>query len=277
MTRLFLYIIAALILLNAAVFMWPDKVNSAPHIYAAKSDVNPHFVRLNKEIEARFYSQPIEEITDSVDSGAIVGANASAVLPSTANQEVGSENCYRVGPFMHQANYELAQAVLFNADVGYKKSKRASKASNVFRIYLGPFDTQVEVDNARIELRRNKILDHFVRKQGDDSLMISLGIYSTAETAETALRLFRNKIADVKQRSENVVLPDSYWLHFEVIEDDRMLQQLRVIDWGEPSAKMGLFGCLGQPVNRLGIKVFEKHHFLTVFFKRIVVFQINYT
>lgn len=235
MTRFLLILAALLVLLNAGLLLWPDKVNHAPHVYAAKDDMNPHFVRLNKEIEARFYSRPVEEVTDT--------SSDDEAVSSAIELESAFEGCYRIGPFMHQANYELAQAVLFNADVNYKKSKRASKASNVFRIYLGPFQTQSEVESARIELRSKKVLDHFVRKQADGSLMISLGIYSTPETASTALTLFGDKLGDVKQRSENVVLPDSYWLHFGLSEDNPTLGQLNAIDWGEPSAKMGLFSC----------------------------------
>jgi hypothetical protein len=133
--------------------------------------------------------------------------------------------------------------VLFNVDVDYKKSKRVSKASNVFRIYLGPFATQAEANDARVDLTRKNVLDHFVRNIDDGTLMISLGIYSTPESAAAALRLFNETVGDVSQRSENVVLPDSYWLYFGVDGDQRMLNQLTVMDWGEPSARMGLFNC----------------------------------
>jgi len=188
MIRFLLYFAALLILLNAAILMWPDKINYAPHVYAAKDDLNPHFVRLNKEIEERFY-------TDDLGVELIVGNSSEE---KGVDSEWGVQSCYRIGPFMHQANYELAQAVLFNADVDYKKSKRASKASNVFRIYLGPYQGQPDVDRMRIELRQKKILDHFVRKQDDGTLMISLGIYSTEETAGAALRLFREKLSEVR-------------------------------------------------------------------------------
>lgn len=249
MTRILWYFLALLLLLNVAALMWPDKTAFAPQIYTEKEDMNPHFVRLNKEIEERFYSRSTEEIAEdpSVTEGSSIddidrAYDLSAAL-SDSELADSSEACYRIGPFMHQANYELAQAVLFNAGVDYKKSKRASRASNVFRIYLGPFDTQAEASDARVDLKRQKVLDHFVRKQEDGSLIISLGIYSTPESAETALSLFRDKVDAVKQRRENVVLPDSYWLHFEVGGDQRMLNQLAVMDWGEPSAKMGLFAC----------------------------------
>lgn len=245
MTRFLLYSIAALVLLNVTAVLWPNKTASAAHVYAAREDVNPHFVRLNSEIEGRFYSQPMETISDNSSSGSLSRSKAPEVSLAGSDLFAAATACYRIGPFVHQANYELAQAVLFNADVDYKKSKRASKASNVFRIYLGPFETQSEVDGARIELNQQKILDHFVRKQDDGSMMISLGIYSTPESAAAAVRLFSDKLSDVQQRSENVVLPDSYWLHFGIGIDDRMLAQLNLMDWGEPSAQMGLFNCGG--------------------------------
>jgi hypothetical protein len=243
MIRFLLSFAALLVLLNAGVFLWPDKTNHASHVYAAKADVNPHFVRLNKEIEERFYSRPIAEVRDDIDPEEDRRSVRPIDVLLADNSAEGSQACYRIGPFMHQANYELAQAVLFNAGVDYKKSKRISSASNVFRIYLGPFNTQAEVNDARIDLKRSKVLDHFVRKQSDGTLMISLGIYSTAETANTALRLFNDKLGEVKQRSENVVLPDSYWLHFNDDGSSRMVGQLSAMDWGEPSAKMGLFAC----------------------------------
>lgn len=231
--RTLLYIFAVLVLANVAIFWWPDKANYAPHVYAAKDDLNPHFVRLNKEIEEKFYSQAaiIEEQSD-VSNGAPLVANLS---PSQA--------CYRIGPFMHQENFELAQAVLFNAEIDYRKSKRASKSSDVYRVFLGPFENQAQVSDARIDLKRRKVLDHFVRKQDDDSYIISLGIYSTLESAETAIRLFDGKLQAVQKQSEVVVLPGSYWLHFAMDKESRVRQQLSVIDWGEQSAKMGLHPC----------------------------------
>lgn len=222
-----------LMVANMAAYYWPDKANYAPHIYTAQIDVNPHFVRLNKEIEDKFYSQPATSV-EVVDDGILFAEGAE--LPADAN-------CYRVGPFLHQANYELAQAVLFNAALEFKKSKRASKESNVFRVYLGPYINQAEVADARVELKRSKVLDHFVRKEGEGDYMISLGIYTTKGSADDAVALFDGTLDKVKLKSEVVILPDSYWLHFSVDDDDRVRQQLSRIDWGEQSAKMGKFQC----------------------------------
>ena len=105
MNRALGYIIALLILANFGMLLWPDKTHQAPHVYPVKEDVNPHFVRLNKEIEERFYSKPIEEVS---------GPSLASDVGTNSSVEVATEGCYRVGPFMHQANYELAQAVLLS-------------------------------------------------------------------------------------------------------------------------------------------------------------------
>lgn len=232
MIRSLCLLCAFLLVANVAAYYWPDKSNYAPHVYNAKADINPHFVRLNKEIEDKFYSQPVTSYETVGDR----------VLFADDMELSADSDCYRVGPFMHQANYELAQAVLFNADLNFRKSKRASKESNVFRVYLGSYGSQAEVADARVELKRNKVLDHFVRKQGDDDYIISLGIYTTKESADDAVALFDGTLEKVKLKSEVVILPDSYWLHFSA-DDDRVRQQLSRIDWGESSAKMGKFQC----------------------------------
>jgi len=237
MNRILIYIIALLVLANVGFLWWPGEVSEAPHIYPSKKDVNPHFVRLNKEIEDRFYGAPSTQL---VESPALTSAELS-VLSSDA--VVSSAECYRVGPFLHQANYELAQAVLFNTGVPFEKSSRASKASNVYRVFLGFFESEEDVAVARKKLNESGVRDHFVRIQDDGSKMISLGIYSTEESVNEAVTLFERRIDDVRTRSENVVLPDSFWLHFSANQGDHLLSQLNAIDWGEPSAKMGLFDC----------------------------------
>lgn len=233
MIRLFIYVCGFLVLANVVAYYWPDHSNRALHVYSPQNDLNPHFLRLNKEIEDKFYSQPalamsIPETSAEVDSGAIF---------------TGDSNCYRIGPFMHLPNYELAEAVLLNANVKYEKSKRASKESNVYRVYLGPYLSASEVADVRTSLKRVNVLDHFVRKEGDAGYIISLGIYSTQESALEAVDLFDGKLDNVKLKDEIVILPDSYWLYFSVENNEEIRNQLAQMDWGEQSAKMGKHQC----------------------------------
>jgi len=216
--RVLMSVVAMLVLLNAAVFLWPDSTRRAVHVSTPKPDINPQFIRLNKEIEAKY-------------------------AKSVARAQNVDGICYRLGPFMYQANYELAQAVLFNASVEFTKSKRTSKESNVYRVYLGPYESRPEVSDVRVMLKRKNILDHFVRKVSEQEYVISLGIYTTLESAQDAVVLFDGKLEDVKIQSESLVLPDSFWLHFSLGSQRAIKQQLSDMDWGEQSAKLGEYDC----------------------------------
>jgi hypothetical protein len=113
----------------------------------------------------------------------------------------------------------------------------------VYRIYLGPFPTQAEAVDMRTELRSKNILDHFVRKQDSGDFIVSLGIYTTQEAADNALVMLEDSLETVKMSQEDLVLPDSYWLHFAMVDADPLLQQLSVMDWGEQSTKLGKYPC----------------------------------
>ena len=216
-----------LILANTALLFLPDAASSAPHIYAPREDLNPHFIRLNKEIEEKYL---VAEPASGDDSEFRIAANEGA-------------GCFRLGPFMHRANYELAQAVLFNADIEYQKSTREAKQSNVFRVYLGPFESQALALDKRTELKRLNILDHFIRKDSEGAFIVSLGIYTTQSSADNAVALFDGKLDKVKLKQEDLVLPNSYWLHFAIAQGDQVRGQLSLMDWGEQSTKLGKYQC----------------------------------
>lgn len=228
--RTLLFSVALLVLANLLVFWWPAGADKAGHVNRAKEDVNPHFLRLNKEIEDRFYanSKPNKRALPDL-SGAGLNSDVST--------------CYRLGPFAHSENYELAQAVLFNAEISFTKSSRDSQESNVYRVYLGPYSDLAIAKDIRTELKRKKVLDHFIRKEPNGQFIVSLGIYTTAATANNAVVLFDGKIAGVKLKDERVVLPKSHWLHFGLQEYDTVRKELAHIDWGESAAKMGQYQC----------------------------------
>ena len=236
MTRIFFYLCGVLLIANIAVLLWPDKTRVASHIYSEKADINPHFLRLNKEIEDKFYAA--QEISNELDV-----AESIAVSDVRVNQT----DCYRIGPFMHKENFDLAEAVLLNAAVDYQKSTRASVESDVYRVYLGPYLSQAEASDIRSELKRNNILDHFIRQEEEQQYIISLGIYSAQKSANNAVQLFSDKLNSVNLKQEVVVLPESYWLHFDIATESQIKQQLGSMDWGEQSAKLGRHECATGP------------------------------
>lgn len=223
--RLLLLLCAALILANVSILLWPNSVEVANHVYAERADVNAHFISLNKEIETKYF----RDNSDSQIAGRVLSEN---------------ESCYRLGPFMFESNYELAQAVLFNAQLEFDKSTREAQQSLVYRVYIGPFDSQAEIDDARVELKRKNILDHFVRQSDDQGPIISLGIFSTEASADKALVLYGDTIDKVKTQQEELLLPESFWLHFALADTDPTFQQLTVMEWGELAVKLGKYQCV---------------------------------
>jgi hypothetical protein len=228
---------ALLVLANVSVYIWPTADQSLGDVYAAQGDINPNFIRLNKEIELAYQEKRLSKASTPAlqESGSLTDAQAQS------SDQV--DNCFRLGPFLHRENFELAKAVLFNASVDYNSSKRVSKESRVYRVYLGEFDNRESVLEAKANLKRLNVLDHFVRKLDDERYLISLGIYTTIESAQSAALILQDKLDSVKVKDEQVVLPDSFWLHFALAEDGVIFRQLSQIDWGEQSAKLGRFSC----------------------------------
>jgi len=60
--RFFSYLFGILVLLNLVMLVWPQANTSAPHLSAMQDEINPHFIRLNKEIETRFYTKTEEPV-----------------------------------------------------------------------------------------------------------------------------------------------------------------------------------------------------------------------
>ncbi len=232
MTRMLVYVCGVLIIANVAALLWPDKTRVGLQDYSEKTAINPHFIRLNKEIEDKYFA--VQEAG---------GEQAVAASIAVSESRVKQADCYRIGPFMDQANLDLAEAVLLNAGVDYQKSTQGSVKSDVFRVYLGPYLSLSEVSDIRDELKRNNILDHFIRQEDEQQYIISLGIYSIQESADNAVQLFSNRLNSVNFKQEVVVLPESFWLHFAIENESQIKQQLASMDWGDQSAKLGWNEC----------------------------------
>lgn len=235
-----------LVLVNVVVYLWPSQADVGPGVYSGKTEINPQFVRLNKEIEARFYAEVDQDVVISSSAEPVDEEFDRSVNVESVKNVVSGESgavCYRLGPFMYKESYELAQAVLFNVGVQFKTSSRVSKESDVFRLFLGPFSDSSVASSVRATLKKKRVFDHFSRKLANGSYMISLGIYSTKKSAESAMRQFSRKIDDVQIRNETIVLPDNHWLHFELQKSSLKYTHLKSVEWGESSVKMGPHSC----------------------------------
>ena len=229
--RFLIIVCFLLVLLNVTAYLWPDESNYAPNVQPQKQDLNTQYLRLNKEIEDDYYQRLDSQSAELVD----IELTGQRILPESS--------CYRVGPFIDEVNFEQAQVLLGDAQVEFEASRRESKESNVFRVYIGPYGSQDEASDAREDLRQKQILDHFIRENSEGQPIVSLGIYTTQETLDEALALFSDSLVDVKFDEELVLLPESSWLHFSLEEQNPNREELLQVDWGESAAKMGKFAC----------------------------------
>lgn len=217
-------ILGLVVLMNAVVFMWPKELDTgSSNTYPPRVDVNGHLIRLNKEIEARQLER--------------------ASAKEEAANRFGNQQCYRLGPFSSTTNFEIAKATLTNAGVEYVESRRASQRSEVYRVFVGPFASKAEAADARTQLSNKGILDHFVREDGPNQLIVSLGIFTSLESANLGLAQLSEKVTNVTLRDELVTLPQTDWLYFSLENKPEFLVSARSIDWGEPGALLGRYTC----------------------------------
>ena len=217
MIRLF----GVLVLVNVVLFMWPKpEVRSDGNSYPPRVNVNERLIRLNKEI-----NEDQRSVTESV-------------LPTEAPL-----GCFRLGPFTQSDSYDIAKATLLNADIEYLENRRAVQRSEVYRLYLGPFERRAEAVDARTTLTNQGVLDHFVRNEPEGGAIVSLGIYTTLETANLGQEQLSRQVNGVRLREEVVTLPQTDWLYFSLSGRADVYAQLQSVDWGEVGALLGPYAC----------------------------------
>lgn len=227
-----LYVIGVLMLANAVTLFWPSAKQSAGPAYVVRQNVKSQFIRLNREIEERFLpdshlAKPVATDDELLDE--------ESVAPAV---------CYRLGPFLQTKNYVYAKSLLAQAQISYRESQREAIDSGAFRIYLGPFQTRAEALDSQTELREKQILDHFIQRvKGSSSYIVSLGVYSTLESANKALVLYSDRIPEIQMEQAALRLPMSYWLHVSLNEQSDQYLAITRMDWQNPSVKLGKFRC----------------------------------
>ena len=166
--------------------------------------------------------------------------DAAKSVASTGQPESG---CYRLGPFSQATSYEIAKGTLMNAGVEFTEGRRAPNRSEVYRVFVGPFVSRAEAVDARTELSNKGVLDHFIRDEPNGGVIVSLGIFTSQETADMGLKQVSTKIEQAKLREEVVTLPQTDWLYFSLAGDREVRRQIKSIDWSEPGAQLGAFSC----------------------------------
>lgn len=229
--RLVFGLIGLLILGNLVAFMLPADVEKGNRSFSSKKEMSPSKIVL------------LHSALSNSERESLLGSGVESESNVLVSKNVDGK-CYRIGPFLHASRLSLAKAQLNNINVRYTIDKRVSAAAEVFRVYVGPFDSEDLARESRQKLNESEVFDHFQRKESDGLYIISLGIYSRGVSAQASKERFEAKGLSARIRPEKTVLPDSFWLNL-LSKNSQGLPYgvLKKIDWGEYSAQFGSYSC----------------------------------
>lgn len=119
--------------------------------------------------------------------------NSSYLEPVTPadNAETKTEpapHCVAIGPFQSRKQTEQIAALLKKASIGYGiKGEPATVQKMRFRVYQGPYKDAAASKAQRSSLVEKGVAEHFSRKEKNGQTIISLGVFSTRNAANTLI------------------------------------------------------------------------------------------
>lgn len=178
----------------------------------------------------------------------VVSAESMRLLSEVRHQDGSSaqagRRCARIGPFVNSAVADLAAQKLDAMSMDYSRRTVKPREIRAFRIFLGPFESEAAIDAQRRLLDAAGVKDYYVKHDEPGGGIISLGLFSQRDGAETLLESLRRSEIQAKLRPENRVLQPTFWLE---IDDPAVAQgippELAHASWGEKGVKITRYGC----------------------------------
>lgn len=205
-----------LLLLNAGLFLWatghdPDRPASA----SAYPVVSAESMRLLSEVKTQ-------------------------AAPSGGN----TKRCARIGPFASSALAALAAQKLDAMSLSYIRRMVKAREIRAFRVFLGPFRSEAAIETQRRLLESGGVENYYVKRDEADGSIISLGLFSQRDGAETLRGELADKDIDARLRTEDRVLESNYWLEINDPAVAReMPRELSDASWGEAQARLRRYEC----------------------------------
>ena len=176
----------------------------------------------------------------------VINADRMSLLSesSGSRSDRQSTSCYRIGPFSEKSGSANAVEKLNDLSVTYTTLTVKIREVRAYRVYLGPFSTQDQIEQQRDVLRNSGINEHYVKSESRNTDVISLGLFSQRGRAEEFMQALRRKNIVAKTRPENRTLGPTYWL--ELRDNDtkqEILSTLRETQWKGDQARLRAFPC----------------------------------
>ncbi len=178
--------------------------------------------------QAALESDPVTPQTiDDDRTGTVVAetsVNDVSQSPSEAGDELADVNagqCMLIGPYKTILDRDRAGRQLQDMKVNFSESKDPQGRLLGYRVYQGPFSTQVEVSRAKRRLEKQGVKDLYLMNEGYNRRYISLGFFSNERSASEFMKNFTKQRIESKQRLE---YETHYWL---IISDIDAIKKLR--------------------------------------------------
>lgn len=216
------WFVAVFLVLNTGVFLWEKASFSAQQDdnFAPRPDVRPESMDLLSESNATL--------------------KASASFQSSIRASV----CFRVGPFTNQETLADATGKLDLVQVDYRATTAKSRNIRAYRVFLGPFDTEQRLNNVRQELDRTGIRDHYLIRENESRLLLSLGLFSQQASAQKFVESMQDKKLEATTRQEMRSLGERHWIEIDGSQQNaETIEKLKRLQWDEQRAKLREVPC----------------------------------
>ncbi len=222
MRWLFLFVLV----LNLAYFGWQYS-RSTEDVSVDKNRSNiPSIVLLSeleqfrseqkesKQAEIQGESAEVKEIVESpqVTSGSSGGQSPVVVA---AQNEPRAEGCYTLGPFRELDELRDFTRLIKDYVENASFRSRDEVEQSLFRVFLGPAETDEQAKALSERLKVKKITDHYVVAKGPREKSISLGHFKVKDSAYGHADSIKKKGFDAKVEPvfKNYTL---YWLDYKL-------------------------------------------------------------
>lgn len=216
------WVFATLLLCNVGLYLWTYGQRPASTEFI-RPPVNGETMMLLSEI-APVKSETPDEIADG--------------------QPAEQPYCLRIGPFFDIAQASESGDRLSKLSIPFEARSVKAREIRAYRVFLGPFPSTEAVQEQRAVLNENDITDHYVKKQSGEEDIISLGLFTQSDGADSLVSQLKAKDITAQIRIEDRLLNSTYWLELRDSQANRKSQsELSVIDWGDERTRVSEFPC----------------------------------
>ena len=150
-------------------------------------------------------------------------------------------HCARLGPFATEDTYLRAQQLLNNAGFGYTREVVNARELRVFRVFMGPFNSDRELESASVDLRQL----HYNPYVYEDSQgqLLTVQMFSQPEAAGRFVSDLAAGGIQAEARLETRTLGPLRWLELADVITEAQREKLHQMPWRDAMTKVSIMPC----------------------------------